>query len=143
MKTVQEIAQCAWEALRMFRTHAANEGAKEHWPWLTDDERAAFTASVQRVIDDDATTPERAHEDWCEHKRRAGYAHGPTSDYRYTLEADGPHMVKVPRQPTHAALLPWGSLTETQRAATRIFHATIQGLRESRGKVDLTKGTNQ
>lgn len=127
----------------MFRTHVAEEGAKEHWPWLTAKQQAAFVASVQRVLDDAESTPERAHEDWLRAKQAQGYVHGPTDDTTFTLQQEGPHMVRVPRAPTHAALLPWAELTGTQRAAALIFHATIVGLRETRGVADLSKGTGK
>lgn len=141
MKTTIEIAECAWNALQMFRTHAAEEGAKQHWHWLTYEEQQQFAVGVERVLNTAEADAKWCHDDWCSRKRAEGYEQGPTNDERFTLQEDGPHFIKVPRTPTHAALLPWDALTETQRAAAQVFFATITGVRDTRGKAELQKGT--
>jgi hypothetical protein len=108
----EKIARVCHEANRAYcstigdHSHATWDMAP---PWQKD----SAVAGVKAAIADPARTPAKSHEEWAEHKRKAGWKYGPE---------------KRPEVLEHPCLVPYEELSTEQRIKDALFLAVVRTL---------------
>lgn len=107
-----EIARLCHEANRAI---CESQGDTSQVPWERaphDIQESAFRG-VEFALANPSATPRSMHDEWCLHKREAGWTYGP---------------VKDPMSKTHPCLIPYFRLPERQRTKDHVFLALVRAL---------------
>jgi hypothetical protein len=112
--TANAIAQVCHEANRAFCA-TIGDHSQVAWDDAPDWQKESALDGVRGVIIGSITTPEQAHESWCDAKLKTGWVYGEKKDAETK---------------THHCLVPYDQLPEEQRSKDALFFAVVRALAE-------------
>lgn len=109
---IQEIARVAHEVNRAYCL-ATGETGIPMWQHAPDWQREGVVNGVEFYLAHLDATPEQSHENWLAHKQALGWRYGSAKDAELK---------------EHPCMVPYGQLSDLQRAKDQIFLAVVRAL---------------